>query len=145
VSGFVESAPDPVARPVFANALCVEDGQGALPKLQTAGEECAFLRPGSTVFAEDGSTVSVARRFVVDGFYNRCSTADAEWASAQLCAGLVAPLMGPLHLTSDGFGSVPTVYLGSRDDRVLPWWFQAEMSKAEDLIVHLLKIAANGD
>jgi pimeloyl-ACP methyl ester carboxylesterase len=130
VSKFVEHRPDAVATLVLVNALLVEDGEAALPKLQTAGDDCVFLRPGALVFSDDGNRVSVAPSLVVDGFYNRCSTADAEWASAQLCAELVAPLMVPLHLTSDGFGSVPKIYLGSRDDRVLPWWFQAKMSEA---------------
>jgi pimeloyl-ACP methyl ester carboxylesterase len=130
VSQFVESAPDAVAGLVLVNALLVEDGEAVLSKLQTAGEECVFLRPGALVFSEDGSSVSVARSFVVDGFYNRCSAADAEWAAGQLCAEPVSPLMVPLHLTAAGFGSVPKVYLGSRDDRVLPWWFQVKMSKA---------------
>jgi pimeloyl-ACP methyl ester carboxylesterase len=130
VSRFVESAPDAVAGLVLVNALLVEDGEAALPKVQTAGEECVFLQPGALVFSDDGSTVSIARRFVVDGFYNRCSATDAEWAAAQLCAEPVAPLMVPLHITAGGFGSVPKVYLGSRSDRVLPWWFQVKMSKA---------------
>jgi pimeloyl-ACP methyl ester carboxylesterase len=130
VSQFVETAPDAVAGLVLVNALLVEDGEAVLPKIQTAGSECVFLQPGALVFSEDGGNVSVARSFVVDGFYNRCSTADAEWASAQLCAEPVAPLMVPLRITAAGFGSAPKVYLGSRGDRVLPWWFQVKMSKA---------------
>lgn len=129
MSQFVENRPDAVAGLVLLNALLPEDGEAALPKLRTAGEECVFLQPGALV-SDDGSTVSVARSFVVDGFYNRCSAADAEWASAQLCAEPVAPLMVPMHMTADGFGSVPKVYLGSRDDRVLPWWLQVKMSNA---------------
>jgi pimeloyl-ACP methyl ester carboxylesterase len=164
VSRFVETRPDAVAGLVLVNALLVEDGEAALPKLQTAGEECVFLQPGALVFSDDGSTVSVARDFVVDGFYNRCSAADAEWASAQLCAEPVAPLMVPLHITANGFGSVPKVYLGSRDDRVLPWWLQVKMSKAagaqmielggdhspflsvpDDVVARLLEIDVNGN
>jgi len=83
VSQFVESAPDAVAGLILVNALLVEDGEAVLPKIQTAGEECVFLQPGALVFSEDGSTVSVARSFVVDGlqplFRDRrrvgCSTA----------------------------------------------------------------------
>jgi pimeloyl-ACP methyl ester carboxylesterase len=162
VSKFVESRPDAVAGLVLVNALLVEDGEAALSKLLTAGEECAFMQPGALAFSDDGSTVSVARSFVVDGFYNRCSAADAEWASAQLCAEPVAPLMGPLQITADGFGSVPKVYLGSRDDHVLPWWFQVNMSQAagaqfvelqgdhspflsipDDLVAYLLNVDLN--
>jgi hypothetical protein len=38
--------------------------------------------------------------------------------------------MVPLRVTGDGFGSVPKIYVGSRDDRVLPWRFQLQLSKA---------------
>ena len=164
VSRCVESRPDAVAGLVLVNALLAEDGEAALSKLLTAGEECAFMQPGALDFSDDGSTVSVAPSFVVDGFYNCCSAADAEWASAQLCAEPVAPLMVPLQITADGFGSVPKVYLGSRDDHVLPWWFQVKMSKAagaqfvelqgdhspflsvpDDLVAYLLDIDLNGN
>ncbi len=164
VSQFVESRPDAVAGLVLVNALLVEDGEAALSKLLTAGGECAFMQPGALVFSDDGSTVSVARSFVVGGFYNCCSAADAEWASTQLCPEPVAPLMVPLQITVDGFGSVPKVYLGSRDDHVLPWWFQVKMSKAagaqfvelqgdhspflsvpDDLVAYLLNVDLNGN
>jgi hypothetical protein len=45
-------------------------------------------------------------------------------AAAVDCAEPVAPLMVPLRINHDGFGSVPKVYLGSRNDHVLPWWLQ---------------------
>lgn len=163
VSQFVERRPDAVAGLVFVNALLAEDGEAALPKLQSAGEESLFLRPGAIVFADDGSTVSIAPSYVIDGFYNRCSAADAEWAAAQLCTEAVAPMTVPLRITHSGFGSVPKVYLGSRADRVLPWWFQEKMSKAagaqfieldgdhspflsvpDDLVARLLEIEPEG-
>lgn len=164
VSKFVQSRPDAVAGLVLVNALLVEDGEAALPKLQTAGDDCAFLRPGALVFSGDGTTVSVAEEFIVDGFYNRCTAAHAEWASARLCAEPVASLMVSLHISDDGFGSVPKVYIGSREDRVLPWWFQIRMSEAagaefielqgdhspflsvpDDLVACLLEIDRNGN
>jgi pimeloyl-ACP methyl ester carboxylesterase len=164
VSQFLESRPDAVVGLVLINALLPEDGEAALPKLQTAGEECVFRQPGALVFSDDGTMVSIARSFVVDGFYNRCSAADAQWAAEQLCAEPVAPLMVPLHLTAAGFGSVPKVYLGSRDDRALPWWFQVKMSKAAgaqlvelqgdhspflsvpgDVVARLLEVDVNGN
>jgi hypothetical protein len=163
VSQVVQRSPAAVAALVLVNALVVEDGEAALPKLQTAGDECTFLRPGALVFSDGGSTVSVAPSFVVGGFYNRCSAADVEWACAPLCAEPVAPLIVPLHITADGFGSVPKVYLGSRGDRVLPWWFQVKMSEAAgaqlvelrgdhspflsvlgDVVARLLEVDVNG-
>jgi hypothetical protein len=164
VSQVVQRSPAAVAALVLVNALVVEDGEAALPKLQTAGDECTFLRPGALVFSDDGSTVSVAPSFVVGGFYNRCSAADVERACAPLCAEPVAPLIVPRHITADGFGSVPKVYLGSRGDRVLPWWFQVKMSEAAgaqlvelrgdhspflsvpgDVVARLLEVDVNGN
>jgi len=48
---------------------------------------CAFLQPvrlSSLTMEVNGYRSRGV--FVVDGFYNCCSAADAEWASAQLCA-----------------------------------------------------------
>lgn len=156
-SQFAERRPDAVAGLVLVNALLVEDGEAVLQKLQAAGEECAFLRPGGLISSDDGSTISVTTDLAIAGFYNCCHPLDARWAAAQLCAEPLPPLIVPLRITADGFGSVPKIYLGSRNDRVLPWWFQEKMSKAagarlidlggdhspflsvrDDLVAHLL-------
>lgn len=129
-SQFAEHRPDAVAGLVFVNALLVEDGEAALPKLQAAGEECVFMQPEGLIISDDGSTISVTPSLAVDGFYNCCDPLDARWAGAQLCAEPLRPLTVPVRITADGFGSVPKVYLGSHNDRVLPWWFQEKMGEA---------------
>jgi pimeloyl-ACP methyl ester carboxylesterase len=130
VSQYLEGAPDVVAGVVLVNALMVEDGEAVLAKLQTAGEDCVFMRPGALNFSEDATTLSVTAAAAAEGFYNRCGPADAAWAAAQLCPEPVPPLLQPLHLSAKGFGMVPKIYLGSRHDRVLPWWMQEKMAKA---------------
>src|SRR4051794_12546513 len=50
VSQYLQSAPDVVAGVVLVNALLVEDGEAVLAKLQTAGEDCIFMRPGALNF-----------------------------------------------------------------------------------------------
>ena len=120
-SQFLEHRPDAVAGAVLLNALLVEDGEAVLAKVQSIGEECLLLREGALRFSEDASTVSIAPGAAVEGFYNCCAFADAAWAAAQLCPEPVAPLLVPLKISAGGFGAVPKIYLGSRDDHVLPY------------------------
>jgi pimeloyl-ACP methyl ester carboxylesterase len=163
VSQFVEHRPDAVAGLVLANALLVEDGEAAMPKMQSIGEDWFFARPGALTMAEDGSTFWVAPELLIEGFYNCCQPADAEWAAAQLCPEPLGLVTAPLRISSEGFGSVPKVYLGGSRDRVLPWWFQQKMSAAagarlvdlggdhspflsvpDKLVDHLLEIGSKG-
>ncbi len=131
VSQFVEQRPDAVTGLILVNALLVEDGEAPLPKMQSIGEDWLFP-PGALTFEPDGSAFAVAPELVVEGFYNRCTPADAEWAAGQLCPEPLGLVTTPLRITAEGFGSVPKVYLGGRHDRVLPWWFQQKMSTAAD-------------
>lgn len=126
----LENKPDAVAGLVLVNALIPGDGESALQKLQTAGQDSFFMRPGVLHFADDGSTVSVTAADAVQGFYNRCSTENGEWAAARLCPEPVPPLTAPVHLSDARFGVVPKIYLGAREDRTVPWWMQQEMSTA---------------
>jgi pimeloyl-ACP methyl ester carboxylesterase len=163
VSQFVEHRPHAVAGLVLVNALLVEDGEAALPKMLSIGEDLFFMRPGALIIAEDDGTVGVAPEVVIEGFYNCCQPADAEWAAAQLCPEPLSLVTAPLRISSEGFGSVPKAYLGGRHDRVLPWWFQQKMSTAagarlvdlggdhspflsvpDELVAHLLDIGTNG-
>jgi pimeloyl-ACP methyl ester carboxylesterase len=132
VSQFVEHRPDAVAGLALVNALLMEDGETAMSKLLTAGEQSFLLRPGALLVSGDGNRIAVAPNLVVDGFYNCCQPADAEWAAARLCFEPFPPMTVPLHITDQGFGSVPKVYFGSRNDHTLPWWFQEKMSKAAE-------------
>jgi pimeloyl-ACP methyl ester carboxylesterase len=100
VSQYLQGAPDVVAGVVLVNALMVEDGEAVLAKLQTAGEDCVFVRPGALNFSEDATTVSVTAEAAAEGCYNRGSPADAVWAAAQLCPEPVPPLQQPLHLSA---------------------------------------------
>jgi pimeloyl-ACP methyl ester carboxylesterase len=163
VSQFVEHRPGAVAGLVLVNALLVENGEAALPKMQSIGDDWFFMRPGALNIAEDGSTFSVAPDIAIEGFYNCCQPADAEWAAAQLCPEPLGLVTVPLQISSEGFGSVPKTYLGGRHDRVVPWWFQQKMSTAagaplvdlggdhspflsvpDELVAHLLDIGSNG-
>jgi len=130
VSQYLQGAPDVVVGVVLVNALLVEDGEAVLAKIQSAGEDCTFMRPGALNLSEDASTLSVSPEVAVEGFYNRCRPEDAAWAAAQLCSEPVSPLLQPLHLSARGFGAVPKIYLGSRHDHILPWWMQEKMTKA---------------
>lgn len=163
VSQFVEQRADAVAGLVLVNALLVEDGEAALPKMQSIGDDWLFARPGALIVDEDAATFGVTPELIVEGFYNCCQPADAEWAAAQLCSEPLGLVTTPLRISDEGFGSVPKIYLGGSRDRVVPWWFQQKMSSAagarlvdlgadhspflsvpDELVAHLLDIGAAG-
>jgi pimeloyl-ACP methyl ester carboxylesterase len=163
VSQFVEHRPDAVAGLVLINALLVEDGEAALPKMQSIGEDWLFARPGALILDDDNGSFAVAPELAIEGFYNCCPPADAEWAAAQLCAEPLGLVTEPLRISDARFGSVPKVYLGGSRDHVVPWWFQQKMSAAagadlidlgadhspflsvpDELVAHLLDIGARG-
>lgn len=163
VSQFVEQRADAVAGLVLVNALLVEDGEAALPKMQSIGDDWLFARPGALIVDEDAATFGVTPELIVEGFYNCCQPADAEWAAAQLCSEPLGLVTTPLRISDEGFGSVPKIYLGGSRDRVVPWWFQQKMSSAagarlvdlgadhspflsvpDELVAHLLDIGADG-
>jgi pimeloyl-ACP methyl ester carboxylesterase len=133
---FAERSPDAIDRLVLVNALLLEDGEAAFPVLQSLREECILIRPGALEIADDGSAVSTDPATAVEAYYNRCDPADAAWAAERLCAEPLGPMSVPLQVTEEGFGWVPKTYIGGRDDRVLPWWFQQKMasSAGADLI-----------
>jgi pimeloyl-ACP methyl ester carboxylesterase len=130
VSQFVEHRPDAVAGLVLVNALLVEDGEAALPKMQSIGEDWVFAQPGALIVDEQAGTFAAAPEFLVEGFYNCCSAADAQWAAAQVCSEPLGLVTAPLTISGERFGSVPKVYLGGSRDRVMPYWFQQKMSTA---------------
>jgi pimeloyl-ACP methyl ester carboxylesterase len=130
VTSYAERHPDRIAKIILVNALLVEPGERPLPKLQSVGEECVLMRPGALRFSADGTAVSVDRADAIDAFYNRCDPVASAWAVARLGAEPIAPMMEELRISGHGFGSVPKLYIGSRNDRMLPWWLQQRMSQA---------------
>jgi len=125
---YIATYPGAVKALVLVNALLAWDGRSALQQIQSAGEDCVFMRPGALAFSADGTTVAVNHRHAMAGFYNLCTPEDARDAAAQLCAEPIAPLSQPMDLSANAFSAVPTVYLGSREDRVLPWWLQLQIA-----------------
>jgi pimeloyl-ACP methyl ester carboxylesterase len=129
-SEFVGSHAGAVRGLVLANALLAWDGQSALGQIQSAGEDCVFMQPGTLAFSPDGTTVSVTDNHAVEGFYNLCHPDTARDAATRLCPEPVGPLTQPMQLSTNGFRAIPKIYLGARQDRVLPWWLQQQISNA---------------
>jgi pimeloyl-ACP methyl ester carboxylesterase len=136
-----ERRPEAITSLVFVNAVIPENGGAGFPKVQTAGAECALLAPGAMELSSDGGIVTVAPDRAAAAFYHRCEPEDVAWAVPQLGPEPMRPLMTPVRLTPERFGSVPKFYIGSRQDRVLPWWLQGQMSAACG--AELLELAAD--
>lgn len=110
-------------------------GEAAERLVDTLGERLAGLiyvagliaPPGQTGRAASGTAGApggdgVARidpALATDMFYHRCAPADAEWATARLCAEPLKPLATPVSATWERWGRVPRAYIACSDDRVL--------------------------
>jgi pimeloyl-ACP methyl ester carboxylesterase len=122
-SALVESHPDALRGIVFVCAVVPVDGAAGLPTLQEIGPECALLREGAIIFADDSTTISVPPESARFAFYGRCSEASTALAVSHLVPEPLAPFLTPLTLGAN-FASVPKTYLGATHDATVPLAFQ---------------------
>jgi pimeloyl-ACP methyl ester carboxylesterase len=95
-----------------------------------ARRDADSLVPPNMIPAASGLTCSVRPEVVREAFYNRCSDADAAFASARLCPEPLKPLVTPLDLTADRYGRVPRSYVETTWDRVISPAAQRQMRQA---------------
>ena len=125
-----EARAEALARIVFVNSLILRDGEGALETVLAPGSESVFMREGTLTISSDGATIFVSSpEAAVEGFYHRCDPADAAEAVSRLVPEPLGPVSEIVRVTGSQFGAVPKTYIGSRDDRAVPWQLQREMSE----------------
>jgi pimeloyl-ACP methyl ester carboxylesterase len=126
-----EARAEALARIVFVNSLILRDGEGALQTILAPGSESFFAREGALTISSDGASIFVTSpEAAVEGFYHRCAPADAKDAASRLVPEPLPPALEIVRVTGSRFGSVPKTYIGSRDDRAVPWQLQHHMSEA---------------
>lgn len=124
-----EARAEALARIVFVNSLILRDGEGALQTILAPGSESFFTSEGTLTISDDGASIFVASpEAAVEGFYNRCDQADAMEAAARLVPEPLPPVLEIVRVTGSRFGAVPKTYIGSREDRAVPWQMQRDMS-----------------
>jgi pimeloyl-ACP methyl ester carboxylesterase len=123
-----ERRPDLLARIVFVAALVPVDGEAGLPILQTRAQGSLLLEPGAIIVSEDGLIAEVPAEHAAPAFYSDCEPADVEWACARLCPDPLTPMLTPVSLTAERYGTVPKTFVVTTADRTVPPALQRELA-----------------
>lgn len=128
-SQLAERRPADVARIVYVAALVPGDGEAGLPALQQVGGESLLLAPGAMQFSEDQALVCMSPDTIRRIFYSSSADEDADWAIEQIYEEAFAPLITPLTLTANGFGTVAKTYIVTTLDEAIPAAAQRMMAQ----------------
>jgi pimeloyl-ACP methyl ester carboxylesterase len=124
-----EARAEVLTRVAFVNSLILRDGEGALQTILAPGSESVFAHEGTLTISSDGASIFVTSpETAIEGFYHRCAPVDAAEAVSRLVAEPLQPALEIVKVTGSRFGAVPKTYIGSRDDRAVPWQLQQDMS-----------------
>jgi pimeloyl-ACP methyl ester carboxylesterase len=116
ISQTAERAPEKISSLVYLCAMLLLDGQSTI--------DAAATDPDSQLMAnisldEAGTTSSVTESAVRDLFYGDCTVAASERATRLLVPEPIGPATTPVHVTTDGWGSVPRSYILCKQDRAI--------------------------
>jgi hypothetical protein len=69
--------------------------------------------------ATSGVTCLLRAEILREALYGACTETDVAFATARLSPEPLRPLVTPLRVTAEGFGSVPRAYIETARDRAL--------------------------
>jgi pimeloyl-ACP methyl ester carboxylesterase len=150
VADVIESQPEPVFLVAHSRGGIVASQAAELvpARIRHLVYLCAYLLPAGTSLAEEarrdeesiisanmipastGHTCSVRASAVREAFYGRCPEEDFEFARARLSPEPLKPLVTPLTVTDQAFGSVPRIYIETARDRTISLASQRRMQAA---------------
>jgi pimeloyl-ACP methyl ester carboxylesterase len=121
VSQAAEYAPAHVAASVYVTALMLPNGRSAMNVPEIAAEQ-GFPAPTDFVaprMTED-FTAMLPPENAEEVFYAGCSPEIRAWAVPRMGAEPLGPLMTPVALTDERYGTVPKIYIETTEDHTLP-------------------------
>lgn len=113
---------------VYVSGLLLRDGETLQSFLTThadLGVDDLVLK--NMTLSEGGALAHFPAAAAPEVFYNRCTTADAAWASARLRPQPTAVYATPLRLGTETFGTVPRYYVMCEDDQAVSAAYQRQM------------------
>jgi pimeloyl-ACP methyl ester carboxylesterase len=116
VSQVAELVPDRIRRLVYVAGFMLPSGQ-TLADAARADEDS--LVSTNMIPAASGITCTVRREVLHDAFFGHCTDDDYEFALANLSPEPLKPLVTPLKLSAQRFGSVPRSYFECLQDRAV--------------------------
>jgi pimeloyl-ACP methyl ester carboxylesterase len=124
ISEVAERRPEKIALLVYLAAFLLRDGESLLAVAQSDGTSLVFP---NLVVSEDQTSSAIKPEAIREVFYAGCSDEDVALAGTLLAPEALAPAVTPIHVTEEGFGRVPRVYVECLQDKVVPPQLQRQM------------------
>ena len=124
ISEVAERRSDKIALLVYLAAYLLRDGESLLPVAQSDGSSLVFP---NLVVSEDQTSCTIKPQAINEVFYADCSDEDVTLAATLLAPEALAPALTPIHVTDEGFGRVPRVYIECLHDKAIPLALQRQM------------------
>ena len=128
ISQVAEALPERIATLVYLSAYLPRDGESLLEAAQSGFNAGSLILP-NMVMSDDGTASTIREAALREAFYGQCSDDDVALARLLLQPEAMAPLLAPLHITPQRFGSVRRVYIECLRDRALLPAFQRELQR----------------
>ncbi len=127
ISRAAELVPERLRRLVYLSAYLLPAG-GSLAEAARADRES--LVPPNMIPAAGGVTCNLRAEVIRDALFGQCTDADYEYALARMSPEPLKPLVTPLKVTAQRFGSVPRAYIECLQDRTVTLAAQRRMQAA---------------
>lgn len=115
ISLAAEARPEKVKKLVYAAAFLLKDGQSG------HGMDTGVKPRDLYAFSPDGRTAVCSEKMLKERYAFRCSKEDQERICANLCDELIEPLVTPVHITKENWGSIPRYFIaGTYDPAIDP-------------------------
>ena len=124
ISEVAERRPEKIGLLVYLAAFLLRDGESLLPVAQSDGT--SLVLP-NLVVSEDQISSTIKPQAIREVLYADCSDEDVTLAGMLLAPEALAPSVTPIHITEEGFGRVPRVYIECLRDKVIPPPLQRHM------------------
>lgn len=118
ISQVAEEIPEKIKKLVYVCAFVPKDGQ-ALSDIASGGLK--------TTFHEKDQTITLIEEFIVEDMLNESSEEDLKIFKQNIRPQPVQPFKDKVTLTSERFGSVPSVYIETTNDQSIPIDLQRRM------------------
>jgi pimeloyl-ACP methyl ester carboxylesterase len=127
VSEAAELVPGRIRHLVYLSAYLLPAGASLA---EEARRDAGSIIAANMIPSATGITCTVRETAVREAFYGQCSEEEYQFAAARLSPEPLKPLVTPLTITDDRFGSVPRAYVETTRDRTVTLESQRRMQAA---------------
>jgi pimeloyl-ACP methyl ester carboxylesterase len=127
ISQVAERMPHKVRALIYVSGFLLQSGESILRALRKDGTSTLLRHVNLT---DDRSRWLVEDTAIEELFYGECSDGDVEFARARLAPEPAEPLMTPVEITEERFGTVPRIYIECLRDQAVPLALQRRMHTA---------------